>query len=163
MAVPLWVFAVLVPDLVLTCLLLRWLPVKKERGIPATPLPVVAVMALVLRFVAHVPWPATLATCAGFLWGVVVALLPFRGWVSSWTLPVRGEARLRGLEVVLVLLGALTPLSTRRTKAAMEKAFAERQVVRSRGQMPSVMGVALSVVPVACAVGTGWAANTLGL
>lgn len=163
MAVPLWVFAVLIPDVVLTCLLLRWLPVKKERWIPATPLPVLAVITLVLRFVAHVPWPATLATCAGFLWGVVLALLPFRGWVSSWTLPLRGEARLRGLEVALVLLGALTPLSTKRTKAAMEKAFAERQVARSRGQMPPVVGVALLAVPVACAVGSGWAANTLGL
>lgn len=163
MPVSLWVLAVLVPELVITCMLLRWLPSKHERWVPAIPLPLIAALALVLRFVAQVPWPGTLAACAGFLWGIVPALLPFRGWVSSWTLPVRGEARLRWHEMALALLGAMTPVSTRRTDAAMEKAFTVRQVVTPRGEFPLPMGVALLVTPVVCAVGAGWTADALGL
>ncbi|WP_222946893.1 hypothetical protein [Streptomyces sp. TRM49041] len=156
------ILAVLVPEMVITCMLLRWLPVRQERWIPAIPLPVIAVVALLLRFVAQVPWSAALAACTGFLWGVVPALAPFRGWVSSWTLPVRGDARLRAHEVALVALGVVTPLSTKGTKAAMEKAFAVRQVTRARGPFPLMAGVALLVLPVVCAVGAWSAADALG-
>jgi hypothetical protein len=162
MSVPLWALAVLMPELVLTCLLLRWLPVKQERWLPAVPLPVIVVMALILRFVGQVPWTVTLAGCTGFLWGCVLALVPFRGWVSSWTLPVGGRARLRWREAVLAVPAVLTPLATRRTDAAMEKAFAVRQVVQGRGRFPPAMGLALLVVPVVCAVGAARAADVLG-
>ncbi|WP_175408494.1 hypothetical protein [Streptomyces sp. TRM64462] len=162
MSVPLWILLVVIPEAVLTCVLLRWLPVRSERWIPALPLPVIAVVALALRFVAHVPWPAAFAACAGFLWGVVLALVPFRGWVSSWTMPVRGDARLRWREVALATVGAVTPVSTKGTSAALEKAFTVRQVVRARGPFPLPLGVALLVVPVACALGAVWAAGALG-
>ncbi|MGV9287357.1 hypothetical protein [Streptomyces sp. NPDC003719] len=159
MLLPLCVFAVLVSDLVLTCVLLRWLPVRRERWIPMVTLPVVAALTLVLGFGVGVPWQAAFAACAGFLCGTVLALLPFRGWVSSWTLPVEGAARLRWPEVALVLLGSLTPLSTKRTDAAQRKAFADREVVRERGRFPQRLGVALFVLPVLCAVSAGWAAG----
>ncbi|CAL9555415.1 hypothetical protein [Streptomyces sp. enrichment culture] len=162
MTLPLWVVAALLPEVVLTCVLLRWLPVRHERWIPAAPLPVTLVVALGLRFVAELPWAAVLAGCAGFLWGVLAALLPFRGWVSSWTLPVRGDGRLRWREVGLVALGAVTPLSTGAVRAAMDKAFAVRRVVRARGGFPPLMGVALLVLPVAGAVAAGWAVSAVG-
>ncbi|MFD4898608.1 hypothetical protein [Streptomyces sp. NPDC058411] len=161
MTIPLWVLAVLIPELMLTCLLLRWLPAKRERWIAALPLPVTAVSALALRL-TEVSWPDTLASCTGFLWGVMLALAPFSGWVSSWTLPSHGEARLRGREVALVLMGVVTPLSVKGSDAALEKAFSVRQVVRDRGQFPLVMGVALLVVPVTAAVGVGWVTNYAG-
>jgi hypothetical protein len=154
--VSLWVVAVLIPDLALTCILMRWLPVKRERWIVTTPLPGFAVMVLFLHFAGQVSWPETLSACTGFICGTVVALLPFRSWISSWTLPVTGEARLRWHEAALVLLGAMTPLSPRRTKRAMEKAFAPRQVIRPRGQFPPAMGMTLLVIPVLGAVGTEW-------
>ncbi|MBF8174998.1 hypothetical protein KVH22_15925 [Streptomyces olivaceus] len=159
MLLPLSVFAVLVFDLVLTCVLLRWLPVRRERWIPMVALPAVAALALVLGFGVRAPWQSVFAACAGFLCGTVLALLPFRGWVSSWTLPVRGEARLRWSEVVLVLVGSLTPLSTKRTNAAQRKAFTVREVVRERGRFPHLLGAALFVLPALCAVGAGWAAG----
>ncbi|WP_405687078.1 hypothetical protein [Streptomyces sp. NBC_00057] len=162
MVVPLWVLAVVIPELVVTCSVLRWLPVKQERWIAALPFPVVVVMALALRFVAQAPWPGVLAACAGLLWGVAVALVPFRGWVSSWTLPARGQGNLGWRGVALVVLGVMTPLTTKRSEAAMEEAFAVRQVVRARGEFPLLMGVALLVIPVVCAVGAGWAVDTLG-
>ncbi|MFJ9622040.1 hypothetical protein [Streptomyces sp. NPDC101181] len=146
----------LVPEAVLTCALLRWLPVRRERWIAAMPLPVTVLMALTLRLLADQPWPAVLATCAGFLWGVVLALAPFRHWVSSWTLASRGEGRLRWREVALAAVGVLTPLPGERVDAALQKAFAVRQVVRSRGPFPTVLGMALLVLPVAAAVGARW-------
>jgi hypothetical protein len=154
---PLAVFALLVCDLVLTCVLLRWLPVRRERWIAVVALPAAAALTLVLGVGVRVPWQAAFAACAGFLFGTVLALLPFRGWVSSWTLPVAGPARLRWSEVLLVLLGSLTPLSTKRTDAAQRKAFAVREVVRERGPFPQAMGAALLVLPVLCAVSAGWA------
>lgn len=163
MIVPLWLVVVLIPDFVLTCVLLRWLPDRRERRIGLIPLPTAVAMALLMRYGAQVPWPGTLAACAGFLWGVAAALLPFRGWVSSWTLPVAGETRLRLREVALVALSVVTPLSTKRSKAAMEKAFAVRRVARARGRFPLLMGVLLLVIPVVCAVGAGWAADELGM
>nr|WSZ99607.1 hypothetical protein OH820_31690 [Streptomyces sp. NBC_00857] len=161
MPISLWILAALVPELLVTCVLLRWLPAKHERWIPATPLPAVAALALILRFVAGAPWSATFAACAGFLWGILLALLPFRGWVSSWTLPVPGEARLRWREVALVVPGVLTPLSTQRTDAALEKAFATRRVPRSRGPFPLLLGAALLALPVACAMAAHWASEVL--
>ncbi|WP_434597978.1 hypothetical protein [Streptomyces sp. A5-4] len=163
MVLPLWLVAAVIPEFVLTCLLVRWLPDKCERWIPVIPLPAVIVLALVMHYGAQVPWPGTLAACSGFLWGITTALLPFRGWVSSWTLPVHGEARLRWHQWVLVVLSVSTPLSTKRTKAATEKAFATRQIVLARGPFPLTMGVALLVIPVVCALAAGWAANALGL
>ncbi|MFB8106114.1 hypothetical protein ACFC3O_25330 [Streptomyces sp. NPDC056007] len=157
MTIPLWVLMVLIPELTLTCVLLRWLPVRRERWIAAMPFPVTAVLALAVRFIAETSWPTALATCAGFLWGVVVALVPFRGWLSSWTLPQQGEARLRWHEGALAMVGAITPLPVQGTDAALEKAFAVRQVVRARGRFPLLMGVALLAVPATCAVGAGWA------
>ncbi|MFD5474750.1 hypothetical protein [Streptomyces sp. NPDC127105] len=162
MPISLWILMVMISDVLITTVLLRWLPVKDERWIPGTPFPVIIAIALTLRFVTGTPWPATLAACAGFLWGVILALLPFRGWVSSWTLPVHGDARLRWREVALIAPTVLTPLSTKSSKAAMEKAFAVRQVVRARGQFPPMMGLALLTAPVVCAVGAGWAADALG-
>ncbi|WNF27000.1 hypothetical protein RI138_09205 [Streptomyces sp. C11-1] len=156
MALPLWVLVALIPEVVLTCSLLRWLPVKRERWMAAMPLPVTVVLALTLRLLAEVSWPTVLATCAGFLWGAVLALAPFRGWVSSWTLPLRGEARLRWPEAALVVVGVVTPLSGKRTDAALEKAFAVRQVVRARGPFPAALGMALLVLPTAAAVVAGW-------
>ncbi|MFE2357000.1 hypothetical protein [Streptomyces parvulus] len=140
-------------------MLLRWLPRRRDRWIPMVTLPVVAALAVILRFGVQVPWLVAFAVCAGFLCGIVLALLPFRGWVSSWTLPVSGEARLLWSEVVLVLLGSLTPLSTKRTDAAQRKAFADRDVVRERGRFPTLLGVALFGLPTLCAVGAGWAAG----
>ncbi|MXG25917.1 hypothetical protein [Streptomyces sp. YIM 132580] len=55
------------------------------------------------------------------------------------------------------MVGAITPLPVRGTDAALEKAFAVRQVVRARGRFPLLMGVALLAVPATCAVGAGWA------
>ncbi|MFF9506954.1 hypothetical protein ACF1BU_06050 [Streptomyces sp. NPDC014724] len=162
MVVPLWVLAVVIPEFVLTSMVLRWLPAKQERWMAALPFPAMLVMAPTLRFVAQVQWPGVLATCAGLLWGVAIALLPFRGWVSSWTLPARGQGHLGWREVALVALGVLTPLTTKASDAAMEKAFAVRQVVRARGEFPWPMGVALLAIPVGCAVGAGWAVDTLG-
>ncbi|CAM5648050.1 hypothetical protein STENM327S_06308 [Streptomyces tendae] len=159
MLLPLAVFALLVCDLVLTCVLLRWLPERRERWIALVTLPCAAVLTLVLWAGARLPWQAACTACAGFLCGTALALLPFRGWVSSWTLPVAGPARLRWSEVLLVLLGSLTPLSTRRTDAAQRKAFAVRAVARERGPFPLPMGAALLVLPVLCAVGAGWAAG----
>jgi hypothetical protein len=95
------------------------------------------------------------------LWGTLLALLPFRGWVSSWPLPVSGDARLRWREVVLVMPGVLTPLSTKRIDAAMEKAFAVRQVVLPRGPFPPLMGVALLALPVLGAAAIWWAFDAL--
>lgn len=161
MTLSLWVVAALVPEVVLTCVLLRWLPVRQERWIPAVPLPVTALVALGLRFAAGLPWAAVLAACAGFLWGVLAALLPFRGWVSSWTLPVRGAERLRWHEVGLVALGAVTPLSSAAIRAATDKAFAVRRVVRDRGEFPLLMGVAMLVLPVAGATAAGWAVSAV--
>ncbi|MGW7278872.1 hypothetical protein ACWGIV_11315 [Streptomyces sp. NPDC054844] len=157
MVLPLWVFALFVSDLVLTCVLMRWLPQRRERWVAAVTLPVLAVLALLLRFGAQVSWTAAFAACTGFVWGTVVALLPFRGWVSSWTLPVHGDARLRWPEAVLVLLGSLTPLSTKRTDAAQRKAFTAREVERHRGRFPRLMGLALFLLPALAAVGSGWA------
>ncbi|MEV7643248.1 hypothetical protein AB0O32_25270 [Streptomyces rubiginosohelvolus] len=159
MALALWVLMAMVPEAVLTCVLLRWLPVRQERWVAAMPLPVTALLVLVLRLSADVPWPVTLATCAGFLWGVLLALAPFRGWVSSWTLPAAGAARLRWGEAALVVVGVLTPLSVGRTDAALEKAFAVRQVARGRGPLPSALGMALLVLPAVAAVGAGWGAS----
>ncbi|MDX3491040.1 MULTISPECIES: hypothetical protein [Streptomyces] len=156
------VIAVLVPEVVLTCALLRRLPVRRERWVAAMPLPVTVVTALALRLVSEVSWPAALAACAGFLWGVLLALTPFRGWVSSWTLPLPGEARLRWSEAAIVVMGVLTPLSGGRTDAALEKAFATRRVIRARGPFPPLLGVALLVLPVVTAVGAGWAADHAG-
>ncbi|MGW0787323.1 hypothetical protein ACWD04_03495 [Streptomyces sp. NPDC002911] len=161
MTIPLWALAVLIPELMLTCLLLRWLPVRRERWIAALPLPVTVVTALALRL-TEVSWPATLATCTGFLWGVALALAPFSGWVSSWTLSPHGQTRLRGREAALVVMGVVTPLSVKGSDAALEKAFSVRQVVRARGRLPLVMGVALLVVPVTAAVGAGWATEYAG-
>ncbi|MFD4143134.1 hypothetical protein [Streptomyces sp. NPDC058572] len=164
MPLTLWVVAVLIPEIVLSCLLLRWLPDRREWPIPLLiPVPAIVVVALLIRYVAQEPWPGTLAACAGFLWGLALALLPFRGWVSSWTLPVHGDARLRWREVVLVALSVATPVSTTRTKAATGKAFAPREVVRERGGFPSAMGVTLLVLPALCAVAAGWAADAVGL
>ncbi|MEV8126045.1 hypothetical protein AB0P07_18400 [Streptomyces sp. NPDC085944] len=159
MLLPLTVFALLLCDLVLTCVLLRWLPLRRERWIALVTFPSAAALTLVLGAGARVPWQAAFAACAGFLCGTVLALLPFRGWVSSWTLPVAGAERLRWSEVLLVLLGSLTPLSTKRTDAAQRKAFAVREVVRERGPFPAPMGAALLVLPVLCAVSAGWAAG----
>ncbi|MDX2548844.1 hypothetical protein ACOT81_19695 [Streptomyces sp. WI04-05B] len=153
----LWVFAAALTDLLTTCVLLRWIPAKHERLIPFVPFPLLVALALILRHAVGIPWPAALAACTGFLWGILLALLPFRGWISSWTLPVPREDRLRWYEVVLVVPAALTPLSTRRTDAALEKAFAPREVVRERGPFPLVMGVALSVLPVLGAAAARWA------
>ncbi|WP_030898109.1 hypothetical protein [Streptomyces sp. NRRL F-5126] len=161
MPIILWVAIALVPNVVLTCVLLRWLPVRGERWIPALSLPVLAALVLVLRFGAQVPWSEAFAGGAGFVWGAVLALLPFRGWVSSWTLPVHGEERLRWREVLFVLISTFTPLSTRRTKAAVDKAFTPRQVKRLRGPFPWPLGVALFVVPVLCALVAGWASGLL--
>ncbi|MEV8311948.1 hypothetical protein AB0P36_32675 [Streptomyces flavidovirens] len=163
MVLPLWLVAVAIPEFVLTCILLRWLPDRRERWIPVIPLPAVIMVALIMRYGAQVSWPGTFAACSGFLWGVTMALLPFRRWVSSWTLPIHGEARLRWHEIVLVTLNVTTPLSTKRTKAATEKAFATRQVVHARGRFPLTMGVALLVIPVVCAVAAGLAADALGV
>ncbi|MBP0457183.1 hypothetical protein [Streptomyces montanisoli] len=157
----LWAAIALVPNVVLTCVLLRWLPVRGERWIPALSAPVLAGLVLVLRFGAQVPWSESFAGGAGFLWGTVLALLPFRRWTSSWTLPVKGDERLRWREALLVLVSALTPLSTRGTKAATTKAFTPRQVERPRGPFPWPMGVALLVVPVLCALAAGWASGFL--
>lgn len=157
MTIPLWVLAALIPELLLTCLLLRWLPVKSERWISAMPLPVAAMLTMAVRFIAEASWTATLATCTGFLWGVVVALVPFRGWLSSWTLPQQGEARPRWHEIALALVGAITPLSVKGTEAALEKVFAVRQVVHGRGRFPLPMGIALLTLPAICAAGAGWA------
>jgi hypothetical protein len=99
----LWVVVVLLSDLLITCVLLRWIPAKHERWICATPFPLIVALTLTLRYAAGAPWPAVLAACAGFVWGILLALLPFRGWVSSWALPVPGEARLRWREVALVV------------------------------------------------------------
>jgi hypothetical protein len=156
------VVAVLLSDLLITCVLLRWIPAKHERWIPAIPFPLIAALTLTLRYAAGAPWPAALATCAGFVWGILLALLPFRGWVSSWTLPVRGEARLRWREVALVVPGVLTPLSTKRMDAAMAKAFAVRQVVRDRGPFPLPLGATLLALPVTCALAARWASQALG-
>lgn len=157
MTIPLWVLMALIPELTLTCLLLRWLPVRSERWISAMPLPVAAVLTMAVRFIAEESWTAALATCTGFLWGVVVALVPFRGWLSSWTLPQRGEARLRWHEAALALVGAITPWSGKGTDVALEKAFAVRQVVHTRGHFPLPMGMALLALPALCAAGAGWA------
>jgi hypothetical protein len=162
MSLPLAVLTVLVSELVITTVLLRWLPVKQERWIPGLPFPVVVVLVLLLRFAAELPWAAACAASAAFLWGIVAALAPFRGWVSSWTLPVRGEARLRWHEAAWVVLGVVTPRSPKRAETAMEKAFAIRQVVRARGPFPVLLGVSLLVVPVVCAVGAGWAVAARG-
>ncbi|MCF3964897.1 hypothetical protein [Streptomyces fuscigenes] len=158
MPLTLWLAIALIPNVVLTCVLLRWLPERSERWIPALSPLVLAVLVLIVRLATGSAWSGALAAGAGFLWGTVVGLLPFRGWVSSWTLPVRGEARLRWREVLLVLLGAATPLNTRRTKAAMEKAFTPREVPRARGPFPYALGAALFLVPVLCAVAAGTAA-----
>ena len=163
MVLPLWVFTVLLTELVVTCMLLRWLPVTHERWMAATPLPAIVLLAVSLRYVAQVPWSVTFAASTGFLWGVAVALVPFRGWVSSWTLPAQGEARLRWREVALVVPAVVTPLSTKGTSAAVEKAFAARQVVRGRGRFPLMLGVALLVAPVTCAMAAGWGADVLSL
>ncbi|MFF6904684.1 hypothetical protein ACFY9Q_01925 [Streptomyces sp. NPDC012389] len=157
MTIPLWVLMALIPELILTCVLLRWLPVKQERWVAAMPPPVTVVLAMAVRFIAETSWPTALATCAGFLWGSAVALVPFRGWVSSWTLPQHGEARLRWHEGVLAMVGAITPLPVKGTDTALEKTFAVRHVVRARGRFPLLMGVTLLVAPAACAVGAGWA------
>ncbi|MEV7424441.1 MULTISPECIES: hypothetical protein [unclassified Streptomyces] len=162
MVIPLWVLAVLIPELVLTCVLLRWLPVRRERWIPAMPLPVIVMVALALRFGTEASWQVTLATCAGFLWGAALAVAPFRGWVSSWTLPQEGQDPLRWREMALVVVGVVTPLSFKGTDAALEKTFAVRQVIRARGQFPPAMGVALLVLPVAGAVGAGWGMEFAG-
>lgn len=37
MPISLWILAALVPELLITCVLLRWLPAKGERWIPAPP------------------------------------------------------------------------------------------------------------------------------
>jgi hypothetical protein len=156
------VVAVVLCDLLLTCVLLRWIPAKRDRWIAALPFPLIAALTLTLRHTAGASWPAALAGCAGFVWGILLALLPFRGWVSSWTLPVRGEARLRWREAALVVPGVLTPLSTKRMDAAVTKAFAVRQVVRARGPFPLPLGVTLLTVPVACALAARWASQALG-
>ncbi|MFD4863041.1 hypothetical protein [Streptomyces atratus] len=64
--------------------------------------------------------------------------------------------------MALVVPGFMTPLTTKGSEAAMEEAFAVRQVVRTRGEFPLLMGVALPAIPVVCAVGAGWAVDTLG-
>lgn len=161
MPISLWIVVVMILEVLLACVLLRWLPAKHERWIPGTPFPAIAALAVTLRFATGTPWTATLATCAGFLCGIALALLPFRGWVSSWTLPVHGEARLRWREVALLVPATLTPLSTKWSDAAMEKAFAVRQVVRTRGPFPPLMGVALLVLPVAGAAAARWAFDLL--
>lgn len=151
MPVALAILTVLVSELVVTCVLLRWLPVKRERWIPALPFPVSVVLVLLLRFAAQVPWATACVVSAALLWGVLAALVPFRGWVSSWTLPVHGQARLRGREVAWLVLGVATPASSKKAQAAMAKAFAVRQVVRARGSFPLLLGVCLLVIPVVCA------------
>ncbi|WP_328770014.1 hypothetical protein [Streptomyces sp. NBC_00286] len=161
MPISLWIVAVMIPEVLVSCVLMRWLPAKHERWIPLTLIPAIAALAVTLHFITGTPWPATLTACAGFLWGIALALLPFRGWISSWTLPVHGEARLRWREVVLLVPTALTPLSTTRTDAAMKKALAVRQVVRARGPFPPLMGVALLVLPVAGAAAARWAFDVL--
>ncbi|MFF6780101.1 hypothetical protein [Streptomyces sp. NPDC012510] len=161
MPISAWIVVVTIPEALIACVLLRWLPAQHERWICAVPVPVVATLAVTLRFASDMPWQAALAAGAGFLWGIVLALLPFRGWVSSWTLPVHGEARLRWREVVLIAPAALTPLSTKRTDAAMEKAFAVRQVVRARGPFPPLLGMALLVLPVMGTAAARWAFDTL--
>ncbi|WP_435599353.1 hypothetical protein [Streptomyces anulatus] len=156
------VIAVLLPELVLTCVLLRWLPSKRERWVAAMPLPVTIMVALILWSTTEASWPGVLAACAGFLWGGLLALTPFRGWVSSWTLPPPDGTRLRWRETVLVAVGVLTPFSGKRMDAALEKAFATRRVVRARGPFPLVLGVALMVLPAVLAVGAGWATGSAG-
>ncbi|MFJ6144583.1 hypothetical protein [Streptomyces anulatus] len=156
------VIAVLLPELVLTCVLLRWLPSKRERWVAAMPLPVTIMVALILSSATEASWPGVLAACAGFLWGGLLALTPFRGWVSSWTLPSPDGTRLRWRETVLVAVGVLTPFSGKRMDAALEKAFATRRVVRARGPFPLVLGVALMVLPAVLAVGAGWATGSAG-
>ena len=162
MNILLWVLVASLSDLSITCMLLRLLPVKQERWIPAIPLPVMVITALILRFAVQVSWEGSLAICAGFLWGVMITLASFRGWVSSWTLPVHGTARMRLHEVALVILCAVAPLETKTTAAAMEKAFAVRPVRRGRGPFPLLMGSMLLVLPTVCAMGAGWATRTLG-
>ncbi|NEB83673.1 hypothetical protein G3I43_05660 [Streptomyces anulatus] len=156
------VIAVLLPELLLTCVLLRWLPSKRERWVAAMPLPVTIMVALILSSTTEASWPGVLAACAGFLWGGLLALTPFRGWVSSWTLPSPDGTRLRWRETVLVAVGVLTPFSGKRMDAALEKAFATRRVVRARGPFPLVLGVALMVLPAVLAVGAGWATGSAG-
>ncbi|MEV6439982.1 hypothetical protein [Streptomyces anulatus] len=156
------VIALLLPELMLTCVLLRWLPSRRERWIAATPLPVTIMVASVLASATEASWPTVLAACAGFLWGALLALTPFRGWVSSWTLPLPDGSRLRWRETGLVAVGVLLPLSGARTDAALERAFATRQVVRARGPFPPVLGVALMMLPAVLATGAGWAAGSAG-
>ncbi|MEV7654216.1 hypothetical protein AB0O39_08580 [Streptomyces anulatus] len=156
------VIALLLPELMLTCVLLRWLPSRRERWVAATPLPVTVMVAAVLAAATEASWPTVLATCAGFLWGALLALTPFRGWVSSWTLPLPDGNRLRWREAGLVAVGVLLPLSGARTDAALERAFATRQVVRARGPFPPALGVALMVLPAMLATGAGWAAGSAG-
>jgi hypothetical protein len=66
---------VLVSEFVVACVLLRWLPVKRERWIPALPFPVIVVLVLLLRFTARVSWATACVVSAALLWGVVAALL----------------------------------------------------------------------------------------